>query len=64
MMASEGSMDLVDSYANVAIRPVDGTPDRDWYLPYADLSNYIVSINFPHFRTGGRLIGRADARTA
>jgi hypothetical protein len=53
--ASEGLMDLVDNYANEAIRPLEGTPDRNWYVPYADFSNYIVSINFPLFRTGGKI---------
>lgn len=55
--ASEGLMDLVDNYANEAIRPLAsaGVPNPDWYLSYADFSNYIVSINFSHFRTGGKI---------
>jgi Mrp family chromosome partitioning ATPase len=55
--ASEGLMDLVDHYANEAIRPLADheTPDPDWYVPYADFSNYIVSVNFPHFRSGGKI---------
>jgi cellulose biosynthesis protein BcsQ len=57
LTSSEGLMDLVDNYANQAIRPVplDTTPNPDWYLEYADFSDYIVSVNFPHFYTGGRL---------
>jgi cellulose biosynthesis protein BcsQ len=55
--ASEGLMDLVDNYANEAIRPLQNaqTADPEWYLAYADFSNYIVSINFPHFRAGGKI---------
>ncbi len=55
--ASDGLMDLIDRYANHAIRPVENheTPDPTWFLPYADVSNYIVSINFPHFRAGGKI---------
>lgn len=55
--ASEGLIDLVDNYANQAIRPLaaDETPDPEWYVECADFSNYIVSINFPHFRSGGKI---------
>jgi hypothetical protein len=49
-------MDLVDAYANAAIRPAgDGVADPDWFLPYTDFSDYIVSVNFPHFRPGGKI---------
>jgi MinD-like ATPase involved in chromosome partitioning or flagellar assembly len=55
--ASEGLMDLVDNYANQAIQPAStGQPaDADWYVPFTDFSDYIVSVNFPHFRTGGKI---------
>lgn len=57
IVASEGLMDLVDNYASEAIRPVQerDTPAADWYLPYADFSDYIVSVNFPHFAKGGKI---------
>ena len=55
--ASDGLMDLVDNYASEAIRPLKKGETRDpqWYVPYADFSDYIVSINFPHFRAGGKI---------
>ena len=55
--ATDGLMDLVDRYANEAIRPVEAreTPDKDWYVQYADFSDHIVSINFPGFPTGGKI---------
>src|SRR5688500_9137310 len=55
--ASEGLMDFVDRYATEAIRPLpEGThPDPGWYLELADFSDYIVSVNFPHFRAGGKI---------
>jgi MinD-like ATPase involved in chromosome partitioning or flagellar assembly len=55
--ATDGLMDLIDRYANQAIRPVgeEEKPDPAWYLPFADISDYIVSINFPHFGAGGKI---------
>jgi MinD-like ATPase involved in chromosome partitioning or flagellar assembly len=56
LTATDGLMDLVDAYANAAIRPAgDGAADPDWFLPYTDFSDYIVSVNFPHFRPGGKI---------
>ena len=55
--ATDGLMDLVENYANAAIQPRDerSETDANWYLPYADFSDYIVSVNFPHFRHGGKI---------
>jgi cellulose biosynthesis protein BcsQ len=55
--ATEGLIDLIDNYANEAIRPLQNSQEADpeWYLPYTDFSNYIVSINFPHFGAGGKI---------
>lgn len=70
IVASEGLMDLVDNYASEAIRPVQDreTPAADWYLSYADFSDYIVSVNFPHFPKGGKIdllpAGRQSERYA
>jgi hypothetical protein len=70
LSASHGLIDMVDNYANQAIRPLEpgATPDPDWYLEYADFSEYIVSINFDRFGKGGRIdllpAGRQDDRYA
>ncbi len=55
--ASDGLIDLVDRYANQAIRPVEegARPDPSWYLDYADFSDYVVSVNFDHFPAGGKI---------
>jgi hypothetical protein len=52
---SEGLIDLVDAYSNEAIGPRDKgtTADSDWFVPYTDFSNYVVSVNFRGFPTGG-----------
>jgi cellulose biosynthesis protein BcsQ len=70
LSASHGLIDLVDNYANQAIRPLDpgAPPDPDWYLEYADFSEYTVSINFDRFGKGGKIdllpAGRQDDRYA
>jgi tetratricopeptide (TPR) repeat protein len=57
LASSEGLMDLIDSYATQAMRPVESgfTPDPDWYLPFTDLTDYVVGLNFPHFPSGGKI---------
>jgi MinD-like ATPase involved in chromosome partitioning or flagellar assembly len=57
LSATKGLMDLVDDYATQAIRPVDANskPDPNWYLEYADFTDYIVSINFDRFPSGGKI---------
>jgi len=57
LTATEGLMDFVDRYANEAIRPLaEGErADPDWFLPFTDFSDYVVSINFPSFRSGGKI---------
>ena len=70
LSASHGLIDMVDNYANQAIRPLEpgAAPDPDWYLEYADFSEYIVSINFDRFGRGGKIdllpAGRQDDRYA
>jgi Mrp family chromosome partitioning ATPase len=70
LSASHGLIDMVDNYANQAIRPLEpgATPDPDWYLEYADFSEYIVSVNFDRFGRGGKIdllpAGRQDDRYA
>jgi MinD-like ATPase involved in chromosome partitioning or flagellar assembly/WD40 repeat protein len=57
LTASDGIIDIVERYANEAIRPIDPkvpTPP-DWYLPYADFTDDVLSINYDHFAAGGRL---------
>ena len=57
LTATDGLMDFVDRYATAAIRPVtsDQPTEPDWYLPFTDFDDYIVSVNFKHFRTGGKI---------
>jgi MinD-like ATPase involved in chromosome partitioning or flagellar assembly len=57
LASSDGLIDMVDCYASEAIRPLsgEGRPDPDWYLPFADYSNYLVSVNFDHFPREGRI---------
>ena len=56
LMSSDGLMDLVDNYAVAAIRPAGTSPpEPEWYVPFTDFSDYTISINFPHFPTGGRI---------
>ena len=57
LAATEGLMDMVDNYATEAIRPLQEheKPEKDWYLRHADFSDYIVSVNFPNFPTGGKI---------
>lgn len=57
LAATEGLMDMVDSYATEAIRPLQAheKPQQDWYLRHADFSDYIVSVNFANFPTGGKI---------
>jgi MinD-like ATPase involved in chromosome partitioning or flagellar assembly len=57
LAATDGLMDFVDAYANEAIKPAEGAPntDPDWFLPYTDFSDYVVSVNFSHFRPGGKI---------
>ncbi|WP_157269924.1 KGGVGR-motif variant AAA ATPase [Azohydromonas aeria] len=53
--ASDGLMDLIDRYASEAIRPLaegESLPP-DWWLPLADIGEYVLSVNFPHFPSGG-----------
>ncbi len=70
LTASHGLIDLVDNYANQAIQPLaPGAPvDPEWYLPYTDFSDYLVSINFDGFAKGGKIdllpAGRQDDRYA
>jgi len=57
LTSSEGLIDMVDAYATQAIRPVEPgkAPDPEWYLDYADFSDYLLSINFDHFGEGGKI---------
>jgi Mrp family chromosome partitioning ATPase len=57
LTATEGLMDLVDAYTSEAIKPADDAAkaDPNWFLQYADISDHIVSVNFPHFPAGGKL---------
>jgi len=57
LTATDGLMDFVDRYATQAIRPLneDEHAAPDWYLAFADFSDYVVSVNFPHFRAGGKI---------
>ena len=55
--SSDGLINMIDNYANQAICPVEKETrtDPDWYLQYADFSDYILSVNFEHFPLGGRI---------
>ena len=55
--SSEGLIDLVVAYADHAIHPLDeaAKPDTEWYLPFADVTPYILSLNFEHFPEGGKI---------
>jgi cellulose biosynthesis protein BcsQ/Flp pilus assembly protein TadD len=57
LASSEGLIDMVDNYASQAIRPVEpgAKPDPNWYLEYADFSDYLLSVNFDHFGQGGKI---------
>jgi cellulose biosynthesis protein BcsQ/tetratricopeptide (TPR) repeat protein len=70
LAASDGLIELVDNYANEAIRPVDpdAPPAPDWYIAYADFRDYVVSVNFDYFPGGGKIdflpAGRQNDRYA
>lgn len=55
LSASDGLMDLIDQYASEAIRPLEEGESLppDWWLPLSDIGEYVLSINFAHFPTGG-----------
>ena len=57
LSASDGVIDIVERYANEAIRPPDpnAPAPSDWYLPFADFTDDVLSIDYGHFATGGRL---------
>ena len=57
LTASDGLIDLVDRYATAAIQPVDpnAPPKADWYVDYADFSDYVLSIDYDYFGSTGRL---------
>ena len=56
LTATDGLMDFVDRYATAAIKPADSTTtDPGWYLPFTDFDDYKVSVNFKHFRSGGKI---------
>ncbi len=57
LASSDGLIDLIDDYANQAISPVESNskPAPDWYVPYADFSDYVLSVNFEHFPKGGKI---------
>ena len=57
LSSSDGLMDLIDRYANEAIRPLpEGTTQAaDWWYPLCDYSEHILSLNFEHFPAGGKI---------
>ena len=58
LSSSEGLLDLVDRYASRVVAPTEAgaqSPSQDWYLEYADYTDYLLSINFRNFPHGGRL---------
>jgi MinD-like ATPase involved in chromosome partitioning or flagellar assembly len=57
LAASEGLMDMVERYVSHAIQRVSdaSTADSGWYLKFADLSSYLVSLDFDHFPRDGRI---------
>ncbi|HJQ33972.1 MAG TPA: hypothetical protein VJ866_17460 [Pyrinomonadaceae bacterium] len=64
LAASEGLINFVDDYRVKAMTPpADGRAAEDWYLPYADISDYAVAVKWD-FRDGGRIdlvpAGRQD----
>ena len=59
LTASDGLIDLVDRYANAAITPTRGRrapPTPDWYVDYADFSDYVAVDRLRRTSpTGGKL---------
>jgi tetratricopeptide (TPR) repeat protein len=66
LISSDGLIDFVSRFADDAVRPLpdDKEPAQDWYLAYADLGPYVLSINYGSFPGGGKLdlvpAGRQD----
>ena len=56
LTASDGLIDLILAYADQAARPLgEGeAPAPDWHLAFADVSDYVLSINFD-FPPGGKI---------
>ena len=50
--ASRGVIDFIREFAVRAATPQQGKQSDDWYLPYADLLDYAVSIKWPWFAPG------------
>lgn len=55
LTSSEGLIDFVTRFADAVIRPQEATPTDDWFLEYADITDYALSINFSGFPTPGRI---------
>lgn len=55
--ATDGLMDLIDRYACEAIQPLpEGeTLAPDWWLPLADIEDFTVTLDYPHFPQGGQI---------
>jgi cellulose biosynthesis protein BcsQ/WD40 repeat protein len=57
LSASEGIIDYIIEFCDEAIRPL-GEGERladDWYVKFADLSRYRLSIDFEDFPRGGKI---------
>lgn len=57
LQSSDGLIDFVIDFADAAIAPPpDDKPLKpDWYVPYADITRYALSVNFSGFPPGGSI---------
>jgi WD40 repeat protein/MinD-like ATPase involved in chromosome partitioning or flagellar assembly len=55
LTSSDGLIEFVDRYSTETIRPSVGTQPIHWYLPFADFSDYVISLDHDGFPPGGRL---------
>lgn len=58
LTASDGLIDFIIHYADTAVAkpPADNAPTpADWYVEYADITDYALSLNFGEFPPGGKI---------
>lgn len=57
LSGSDGLMDVIDNYACEAIKPLESGQklSADWWLPLADITDRVLSIDFEQFPPGGKI---------